>query len=193
MTLLFYYFATVTVLAALLTVLLRNPVHCGIALLTVLLHVAGFFILLHAEFIAVVQIIIYAGAILVLYLFVVMLLNLKTEERHLHRRYALFAIAGGVIAAELLAMLLNTPYSGRPGTLPASKVLAVGHSQALGIVLFRDYLLQFEIVGVFLLGAIIGAVVLAKTVQLPPREAAAPPPEGLSSPEETEVGAGAGR
>src|SRR2546427_3349423 len=82
----FAYFALVSIVAGVLTVALRNPVHCGIALLALLGHIAGLFVLLHAEFLAVVQIIIYAGAILILYLFVLMLLNLKTEERYFHHR-----------------------------------------------------------------------------------------------------------
>src|SRR3989441_12698600 len=82
----FAYFALVSIVAGVLTVALRNPVHCGIALLALLGHMAGLFVLLHAEFLAVVQIIIYAGAILILYLFVLMLLNLKTEERRSEER-----------------------------------------------------------------------------------------------------------
>ncbi|TLY15796.1 MAG: hypothetical protein E6K69_05410 [Nitrospirae bacterium] len=85
----FVYCSHVSIVAGLLTVALKNPVHCGIALLTLLLHVAGLFVLLNAEFLAMVQIIVYAGAILVLYLFVLMLLNLKTDERYLHSRVAL--------------------------------------------------------------------------------------------------------
>ncbi|MCI0529201.1 MAG: NADH-quinone oxidoreductase subunit J, partial [Nitrospira sp.] len=79
----FYYFSAVVIVSSLLTVTLRNPVHCGLALLAMLLHMAGFFVLLNAEFLAAVQVIVYAGAILVLYLFVVMLLNIKTDERYL--------------------------------------------------------------------------------------------------------------
>ncbi|TFG65792.1 MAG: NADH-quinone oxidoreductase subunit J, partial [Nitrospirales bacterium] len=80
MWLLFIYFATVSVVAGVLTVSLRNAVHCALALLTLLLHMAGLFVMLNAEFLAMVQIIVYAGAILILYLFVLMLMNLKTEE-----------------------------------------------------------------------------------------------------------------
>src|SRR4029450_5397113 len=96
----FAYFALMSMAAAVLTVALRNPVHCGLALLTLLLHVAGLFILLNAEFLFAVQIIVYAGAILVLYLFVLMLLNLKTEERFLHTRYAILLFACVAIAGE---------------------------------------------------------------------------------------------
>ena len=76
----FAYFALVSIVAGVLTVALRNPVHCGIALLALLGHIAGLFVLLHAEFLAVVQIIIYAGAILILYLFVLMLLTSRPRS-----------------------------------------------------------------------------------------------------------------
>ena len=88
MWLLFIYFATISVVAGVLTVSLRNAVHCAMALLTLLLHMAGLFVMLNAEFLAAVQIIVYAGAILILYLFVLMLMNLKTEEQHLHKKYS---------------------------------------------------------------------------------------------------------
>jgi len=159
----FAYFALVSILAGVLTVSLRHPVQCGLALLTLLLHVAGLFVLLNAEFLFAVQIIVYAGAILVLYLFVLMLLNLKTEERYLHARYAVILFATIAILGELLVLLLRSPFSGAKGDAPAEAVLKDGASYAVGIKMFSDYLLPFEIVGVFLLGAIIGAIVLAKT------------------------------
>jgi NADH-quinone oxidoreductase subunit J len=159
----FGYFALVSIVAGALTIALRNPVHCGLALLTLLLHVAGLFVLLNAEFLFAVQIIVYAGAILVLYLFVLMLLNLKSEERVLHTRYALILFAGVAIIGELLVLLLRSPLGGVKGDAPAEAVLQEGPSQAVGIKMFSEYLLPFEIVGVFLLGAIIGAIVLAKT------------------------------
>lgn len=164
MVLLFFaYFSLVSILAGVLTIALRNPVHCGLALLTLLLHVAGLFVLLNAEFLFAVQIIVYAGAILVLYLFVLMLLNLKTEERYLHTRYAVILFASVAVCGELLVLLLRSPFSGAKGDAPAAAVLKEGASYAVGIKMFSDYLLPFEIVGVFLLGAIIGAIVLAKT------------------------------
>jgi len=159
----FAYFALVSIAAGVLTVSLRNPVHCGIALLALLGHVAGLFVLLHAEFVAVVQIIIYAGAILILYLFVLMLLNLKTEERYFHRRHAWYVVGVGALTVELLLVLLASQYGGVKGPAPAEAVEEVGNSMAIGILMFSDYLLPFEIVGIFLLGAIVGAIVLAKT------------------------------
>ena len=162
MLLLFCYFATVSIVAGVMTVAFRNPVHCGLALLTLLLHVAGLFVLLNAEFLFAVQIIVYAGAILILYLFVLMLMNLKTEEQYLHRKYAFLLFAGVGLLGELLILILQSPYGGAKGTATAQVVLETGQSHAVGITMFSDYLLLFEIVGVFLLGAIIGAIVLAK-------------------------------
>lgn len=159
----FAYFSLVSIAAGVLTVALRNPVHCGIALLTLLLHVAGLFVLLNAEFLFAVQIIVYAGAILVLYLFVLMLLNLKTEERYLHTRYAALLFAAVVVSGEFLLLVFTSPFGGAKGDAPAEAVLKEGASYAVGIKMFSEYLLPFEIVGVFLLGAIIGAIVLAKT------------------------------
>jgi NADH-quinone oxidoreductase subunit J len=158
----FVYFAVVSVVSAILTVALRNPVQCGIALLSLLGHIAGLFVLLHAEFLAAVQIIIYAGAILILYLFVLMMLNLKSEERYVHRRYAWYVVGMGALSIELMLMLLASNYAGVKGTATSDAIEQVGNSTAIGILMFSDYLLPFEIVGVFLLGAIVGAIVLTK-------------------------------
>lgn len=161
--LLFGYFATVSIVAGVLTVSLRNAVHCSLALLTLLLHMAGLFVLLNSEFLAAVQIIVYAGAILILYLFVLMLLSLKTEEQHLHKKYAVMVFGGMFIFVEFLAFLLQSPFGGKRGDATPEIILQTNHSHAIGITMFSDYLLLFEIVGIFLLGAIIGAIVLAKT------------------------------
>jgi NADH-quinone oxidoreductase subunit J len=159
----FSYFSLVSIAAAFLVVGLRHPVHCGLALLALLLHVSGLFVLLNAEFLWAVQVIVYAGAILVLYLFVLMLLNLKTDERYFHPS-ALYVLGPAVLGAiYVLFLLLRSPFKGAKGDAPAIAVLADGDTHAVGIKMFSDHLLQFEIVGIFLLGAIIGAIVLAKS------------------------------
>src|SRR6476661_7232301 len=89
----FFYFAFVIAATSVLVVALRNPIYCTLALLIMFFHVAGLYVTLHAEFLAAVQIIVYAGAILVLYLFVVMLLNLKREERY-HRQWPMVVAVG---------------------------------------------------------------------------------------------------
>jgi NADH-quinone oxidoreductase subunit J len=164
MTLAFFaYFALVSIAAGVLTVALRNPVHCGLALLALLLHVSGLFVLLNAEFLWAVQVVVYAGAILVLYLFVLMLLNLKTEERYFHSTFMYFLVPAVMGSLYVLTQLFHSPFGGAKGDAPTAAILQEGDTYAVGIKMFSDYLLQFEIVGVFLLGAIIGAIVLAKT------------------------------
>jgi len=159
----FAYFALISIAAGVLTVTLRHPVHCALALLALLTHVSGLFILLNAEFLWAVQVIVYVGAILVLYLFVLMLLNLKTDERYFHPS-ALYFLGPAVLGAVyVIFLLMRSPFGGAKGNAPASAVLLEGDTYAVGIKMFSDHLLQFEIVGIFLLGAIIGAIVLAKT------------------------------
>lgn len=159
----FGYFALISVVSGLLTVALRNPVQCGLALLSLLLHVSGLFIILNAEFLWAVQVIVYAGAILVLYLFVLMLLNLKTEERYFHSK-APYMLAPAVIGLlYLVTLMVRSPMGGAKGDAPTAAILHDGDTHAVGIKMFSEYLLQFEIIGVFLTGAIIGAIVLAKT------------------------------
>jgi NADH-quinone oxidoreductase subunit J len=159
----FTYFALVSIVAGVLTVALKHPVHCGLALLTLLLHVSGLFILLNAEFLWAVQLIVYAGAILVLYLFVLMLLNLKTDDRYFHSTYLYFLPPAAIGSLYVLILLFRSPFGGAKGDAPTVAVLQDGDTYAVGIKMFSEYLLQFEIVGVFLLGAVIGAIVLAKT------------------------------
>ena len=159
----FTYFALVSIVAGVMTVALKHPVHCGLALLALLLHVSGLFILLNAEFLWAVQVIVYAGAILVLYLFVLMLMNLKTDDRYLHSSYRYFLAPAALGSVYVLSLLLRSPFGGAKGDAPTVAVLQDGDTYAVGIKMFSEYLLQFEIVGVFLLGAVIGAIVLAKT------------------------------
>jgi len=162
-TLFFFYFSIITLLSAILTVSLRNPIQCTLALLSALLHIAGLFILLHAEFIAAMQIIIYAGAILVLYLFVLMLLDLKRDETVLHQQFGFALFFSAVLLGEILLALFQAPliHQGVPSS--TDNVLPVkGNTQSLGFALFTDYLLPFEMIGILLLGGIVGALVLAK-------------------------------
>lgn len=159
----FAYFSLMSMVAGVLTVALKNPVHCGIALLALLLHVSGLFLMLNAEFIWAVQVIVYAGAILVLYLFVLMLLNLKTVEGYFHKHVVYFLIPASIGTLYIVGLLVMIPFEGAKGTTTADMVVSSGSTFSIGIKMFSEYLLQFEIVGVFLLGAIIGAIVLAKT------------------------------
>lgn len=162
-TLFFFYFSGVTILSSILTVGLKNPIHSTVALLSALLHVAGLFILLNAEFIAAIQIIIYAGAILVLYLFVLMLLNQKETETIVNRQYHIALFFGAVLLCEILLAMFQSNLLNRQAMTPTGlSAQPYSNTESIGVALFTDYLLQFEVVGVLLLGGIVGALVLAK-------------------------------
>jgi NADH-quinone oxidoreductase subunit J len=163
---LFFYFAVVIVSTAILVVGSRKPVSSALALLVMFFHVAGLFVLLDAEFIAAVQIIVYAGAILVLYLFVVMLLNVRTDEGY-HRQVLIGVVAGFAILVEAAFILFRSGFAGRaaPAASPAGVVPSAavpGNTEAIGRVLYTTYLFPFEVASLILLVAMIGAIILAK-------------------------------
>ena len=164
-TLFFSYFAGVIVLASILVVALRNPVHSALALLIMFFHVAGLYVTLHAEFLAAVQIIVYAGAILVLYLFVVMLLNVKRDE-HYHAQYPLGAVLGVTILTEVLLLVVQHSFAKETATadLGATDGTQVieGNTETIGEALYSTYLFPFEVASLILLVAMIGAIILAK-------------------------------
>ena len=161
--LVFYILAAICVAAAVGVVVAKNPVHSGLFLVITFFHVAAMFVMLGAEFLAAVQVIVYAGAILVLYLFVLMLLNLKTDDRYFHAKTPYLLAPAAIGLAYLVFLLVRSPFSGSRGDASTAAVLLNGDAHAVGIKMFSDYLLQFEIIGVFLTGAIVGAIVLAKT------------------------------
>lgn len=164
--LLFLYFAAGITGASLLVVLLRNPIYCTLALLVMFAHVAGLYVLLNAEFIAAVQVVVYAGAILVLYLFVVMLLNVKREERF--QRQVIPALIVTVLLLSEVALVLfgggvgEGVGEGAAGAFPAERIQAVGNTAVIGRVLFSTYLFPFEVASFLLLAAMVGAIVLSK-------------------------------
>jgi NADH-quinone oxidoreductase subunit J len=157
----FFYLAGVIVLTALLVVGFRNPIYSAMSLMVLFLHVAGLYLILNAEFLAAIQIIVYAGAILVLYLFVVMLLNLKEDERFGWKAFGGIAV-GLLVFAELSLIFFRSHFSGLTGDYPIERIQAMGQTQAIGTVLYTQYLLPFEIASLILLAAMIGAIVLAK-------------------------------
>jgi NADH-quinone oxidoreductase subunit J len=158
----FGYFAGVIALTAILVVALRNPVYSAISLLIMFFHVAGLYVTLHAEFIAAVQLIVYAGAILVLYLFVVMLLNVKRDDRY-HRQWRLAAFVCVPLLLEFLVLLAAGGASAPSGRLPIEQAANAGdNTLAIGMALFSTYLFPFEVASLILLVAMIGAIILAK-------------------------------
>jgi NADH-quinone oxidoreductase subunit J len=155
---LFYIFAGLTVAAAAMVVLSHNPVTSAMFLVATIGSLAGLFVLLHAFFLAAVQVLVYAGAVMVLFLFVIMLLDLRQEQR---RRFNKFGIATGVIGvASLGYVLVSTIITSRPGK--GLTATLDGATAPLGKTLFTDYLLPFEIVSVLLLVAMVGVVLLSK-------------------------------
>ena len=165
----FYYMAAASVSSALLAVTRKNPVHSMLWVLALFLHVAGIFLLLGAEFLAAVQVIVYAGAILVFYLFVLMLLDLPGEEaRPRFGAHWPLAAAGGLGFAALiwLAQIEMLDPVGT-GVAPAAAGLAakgspLGSLSEVGMALFGPFALPFEMASLVLLVAIVGAVVLVR-------------------------------
>jgi NADH-quinone oxidoreductase subunit J len=158
---LFYAFAGLTLLCAWLVVanpVSRNPVTSAMFLVLAITSMAGLFVMLHAFFLAAVQILVYGGAVMVLFLFVIMLLNVKEEER---RR---FGIVGGVFGlgavGVVAALFLRTIARSGPSAGPAPNI--EGGAVELGRLLFTQYVLPFEIVSVLLLVGMVGVVVLSK-------------------------------
>jgi NADH-quinone oxidoreductase subunit J len=156
---LFYFLSFVAIFSALLVVFSKNPVHSVLYLVIPFFTIAGHYILLSAQFLAVVHVIVYAGAIMVLFLYVIMLLNLN-EETEPHKNNILKISA--VVCAGLLMIVLIGAFK---GTLPAGAAASsadLGSVKNLGKILFTDFLLPFEISSVLLLAAMVGVVMVGK-------------------------------
>jgi len=159
--LLFYLFAALTLMCGFLVIanpFSRNPVTSAMFLVLTIISMAGLFVLLHAFFLAAIQVLVYAGAVMVLFLFVIMLLDLPEEER---RKLKTFGIATGVIAVGALIGIFFKTLAG--AALPQVETPAIeGTTAPLGTLLFTQYLLPFEIVSVLLLVAMVGVILLSK-------------------------------
>jgi NADH-quinone oxidoreductase subunit J len=158
---LFYVFAGLALICGFLVVanpFSRSPVNSAMFLVLTIISLAGLFVLLHAFFLAAVQILVYAGAVMVLFLFVIMLLDLKVEDR---RKLKVFSIvtglgASGAILLMFMRHLLHAPLVGHSATPAEGATIPLGH------LLFENYLLPFEVVSVLLLVAMVGVVLLSK-------------------------------
>ncbi len=159
----FGYYAVVIIVLSLLVVTRKNPVHSVMWMLLLFFHIAGLYLFLNAEFIAAIQVIVYAGAILVLFLFVVLLLNLR-EELLIERFIGTWPTALVISVSLLILMIRAIQYMvlAPPGSHSVEAIQTETHTVALGKILYTDYLFPFEIASVVLLIAIIGAIVLAK-------------------------------
>jgi NADH-quinone oxidoreductase subunit J len=163
----FYFFGGIAVVSAILVVTRRNAVHSAIFLVTALLATAGIFLQLHAEFLFIVQIILYVGGIMVLFIFVIMLVNLDVAARQIqYNRMWLPALCLTVALGAQVYMVIHYAHSGVVEALfklPAAPAEALEpNALQVGVSLFTEYMLPFEIASVLLLVAMIGAVVMAK-------------------------------
>jgi NADH-quinone oxidoreductase subunit J len=159
----FYILASVCAVSAVMVVTRRNPVHAALFLVLAFFCVAGIYVLLTAEFLAAVQVLVYAGGIMVLFLFVIMLVPLEgTRLSAPPARHVGFSLgAAGLLAALLISVFWKAP---SPPFLGSAAVLTAGggNMEAMGMALYQRYFLPFEIASVLLLVAMIGAVVLAR-------------------------------
>jgi NADH-quinone oxidoreductase subunit J len=159
----FYIFAAIAVISALGVILVKNPVHSAVFLIACLLQVAGIFILLRSPFLAAVQVFIYVGAVVVLFLFAVMMLNIGrerlTHQIHGQRKIAVPAVILLLAAAGYLVWhgRLSAPL----GIYTPSELAA--NTEILGRLLYTKYIFPFEIVSVLLLVALVGAIILIVT------------------------------
>lgn len=165
---LFYFFAGVAIVSALMMVTRRNPVASALWLVTAFFALAAIYTLLGAFFIGIIQILVYAGAIMVLFLFVIMLLNLGNEFQPDFRSTAWKVSAGGaslVLLAVLARMAAGPALPGEVLSGPdalAAQVEAYGAVGAIGVPMFLEYVVPLQITGLLLLVAVVGAVALAK-------------------------------
>jgi len=162
--LLFFVFALMAVLGAILLIVAREPIHSALALIVVMVSLALLYVLLGAEFIAAVQIIVYAGAVMVLFVFVIMLLNAGEEERTNWSRMAKYV--GVPLAVVFLFWvahwMAHAAVGATAGYAPGETFVTPSMTADLSKLLFTTYLLPFEVTSILILIAILGALVLAK-------------------------------
>ena len=163
---LFIVFGAFAVIGALGTITRKNVIHALLLLIFTFLNVAAIFFLTQAYFVAMIQILVYAGAIMVLFVFVIMFLNLRTfqEQEQTHRAQRLTALVLAVLVlAEFVAVLAGITFTSAKGGFSPDEVAAAGgNSKAFGEALFNNMLLPFEVASVILLVAMVGAIILVK-------------------------------
>ncbi len=155
----FYIFSALTLLCGIIVITKRDPVTAAMFLVLSIVCLAGLFVLLQAFFLAAVQVLVYAGAVMVLFLFVIMLLDLKDEVR---RRIRLVrGVLGLISVAAFAAVILHLIWKAKPGATLGTPAL-VGGTAPLGKLLFQNFILPFEILSLLLLVAMIGVILLSK-------------------------------
>lgn len=160
------FFALVTVVAvvsALLVVTCKNPINSALSLVMTFFCLAVYYAMLNAPFMAAVQIIVYAGAIMVLIIFTIMLLNIRVDaNKKFHHQVALGSVIG-IVTLMLTGLFLTRGKISQPvGEISNAVINQYGHTELIGKAMFTDFLLPFEVTSILLLVAIVGAVILAK-------------------------------
>jgi len=157
----FYFLSGVTILTALLVIFAKNPVHSVLYLILCFFSISGHYVLLDAQFLAIVNLIVYAGAVMVLFLFVVMMLNLNAESDPTKPKLIKFAavVSGGLL---MLVIIASIKYSENNLPITANADATMGNVKNLGKALFTDFLLPFEVCSILFIAAMVGAVVLGK-------------------------------
>ncbi len=155
---LFFIFSALALTCGVMILVSRNPVNSAMFLVLTIASLAGLFVLLEAFFLAAIQILVYAGAVMVLFLFVIMLLDLKVEER---RKIKTLAVAGAVIAVGTIVAIFCKSLHGTTLSATRAPDFRAG-TMELGHLLFSQYVLPFEIVSVLLLVAMVGVILLSK-------------------------------
>ena len=163
---LFYLLAAILILFAILTVTAYNPVRSAVYLISALLGMAGLFFLLKAEFVGAVQVLVYVGGIMVLFLFVIMLVNVREVEgqRRANRQWKTAVVLALVLSCELIFFVVRGAGIFQTGTVGQNLIVQAQtfNTESVGTLLYSKYLLPFEIASILLLVAMIGAVVLTK-------------------------------
>lgn len=162
-TLFFLIVAAIAVISSLLVVTNKNPINSALSLIMTFFCLATLYVMLEAPFMAAIQVIVYAGAIMVLIVFVIMLLNIRSESggRTAHTRF--MGVATGLLLLVMTGFLLGkSSLLSVKGGIDSAMIAKTGHTELIGTSLFTDFLLPFEITSILLLAAIVGAVVLSK-------------------------------
>jgi NADH-quinone oxidoreductase subunit J len=157
---LFGILSFLAIMFALMVVFTRNPVNSVLYLVMTFFCIAGHYLLLNAQFLAVVHIVVYAGAIMVLFLFVIMLMNLNEDTEP--QKTMITKLIAGLIGGILLAVMVGTLKGAEQLQLSQAGASQIGMVKTLGVVLFKDFLFPFEIASVLLLAAMVGAIMLGK-------------------------------
>jgi NADH-quinone oxidoreductase subunit J len=160
----FYFLSALALISGILVITRRNAVHSALSLIVTLLALAGIYLMLYAPFVAGVQIILYAGGIMVLFLFVIMLVNLEQaeKEKQFNKQWLVAIVAAGAVGLLFVKVFAESKAMSALVRKPLAELAETSNTQQIGVALYGNYMLAFEIASLLLLVAIVGAVVMAK-------------------------------